>query len=429
MNRYLHTYQEVVGQLGHWIFLLMIFSLPYSPAITRPLWVAWLIAWLLEGRWLQRENYRIERAPLAILAGSAVFLGWEMISAAWSIEPQHTWDIVGRHVNLLCIPIITMVGLNRRYQLRTTLLTLLLTSVTSIGVYAMIHYWIYNPAQAFDQHYAGDLTAIDWRHMSRLTLSIKHRLYYALPLGISLCTLPWLEKEMEERIGRWQAIVLAILSAGVLVTGIWMSGSRQVILILLLLGALYLIGRIPRRGRIPAAVVILAAAIAAGYVYLGHTRTEDRNGEDLLAYHPEQEIPSAEPRLAIWHTVWAGREDYPPLGLGAGCDVDYLAPKYEEHGWTRFIYCRYNAHNQYMSEWMELGIAGAIYFAIFWLSIPGWFQRERGWAMALWSMIALSCLTENVLARIEGIILVAIVWLMMLQMSDENEYTSSVRPD
>ena len=94
----------------------------------------------------------------------------------------------------------------------------------------------------------------------------------------------------------------------------------------------------------------------------------------------------------------------------SGGNSDYLVPIYAEHDWDKFTERQYNAHNQYIGELIDLGIFAATFFLLIWLLYPLWYKgRVRQFASLVVLTLALNMLTENMLDRIEGVIITCVI--------------------
>ena len=114
--------------------------------------------------------------------------------------------------------------------------------------------------------------------------------------------------------------------------------------------------------------------------------------------------------INIWYSALQTPEDYFWHGVGAGGNSDYLVPIYAEHDWDKFTERQYNAHNQYIGELIDLGIFAATFFLLIWLLYPLWYKgRVRQFASLVVLTLALNMLTENMLDRIEGVIITCVI--------------------
>ena len=80
MNDFLTKYQTATGRLSYCLFLVTVALLPFPQIFLRYACTAWLISWLLEGRFLMKPNKEDWRKMMPFL----MFGGW------------YIWKIMGR---------------------------------------------------------------------------------------------------------------------------------------------------------------------------------------------------------------------------------------------------------------------------------------------------------------------------------------------
>ena len=105
-------------------------------------------------------------------------------------------------------------------------------------------------------------------------------------------------------------------------------------------------------------------------------------------------------------------------GVGAGGNSEYLTSVYSVMNWDAFTERQYNAHNQYIGTLINLGIFGAIFFLLIWLLFPLWYKgRVRQFATLVALTIGLNMLTENMLDRIDGVIITCVTLITIALLS------------
>lgn len=347
--------------------------------------------------------------------GLALWLVWEMVSSCWALVPAHTWEKVGVHVNLLLVALPVLWGVNEHYRMTTVLRTLLLSGISSVIVYMMMQFWILNAEYAIDKWYFQTPMFTDWLKNGTLLMTIKHRLHFCSLLTMSVLSAFYLIPTWRKQYGMVLTGVFAVLSVLFLCFGIYSTGSRAVLLNLVALGAVTLALLCTGWKRYVAVLALPVVGLAAAWSMLHfHPRFEGQSMEEIFAIHEDEEMPSFEPRLAIWHEAFEQPSDYVLYGVGAGCVGDYLTPKYEAHGWTKYIEHRYHAHNQFLTECIELGIVPAIMFLLIWLIYPCTQpSKVRHLSLYLTIVLVMTMLTENVFNGVEGTINTCVALMMV----------------
>ncbi len=414
-------YKLIIEHLNYLLFMLLVIVLPYPAYFARTAYTVWLISWLLELRWLHRPNlnrYGKDKRVWMPLIGIAIGYLWQILSVSWSIAPDVSWSTIGRLASIVVILPVLLYGVNERYQPRQILQTLVITCVSSVFVYLFVHYWVSNAYAAIDK-FVSPGSSIQWGSLNDLTLDIKHRLYYSTWLSVALVGLIEVYPYWCRQHGKLNAITYTALSALVLVAGIYWTGSRQSIINIVVLGLAAAIMHMPAKHKI-AAVTGLCTCIILGAVCVSqlHPRFKEHNLQQWFAYDESATEPATEPRIAIWKVTLENQSEYWATGTGVGTTCTYLTNKYAEKGWTDYVRHRYSTHNQILSEYVELGIAGAVFFLLLWLSTPLWFRgKAREWAIYLTLLMVLTMMTESILDRTEGIHLYTLSLLLIYQMA------------
>lgn len=411
----MNIFQKRIEQANYLLFLVLLFIIPYSFHVTLWVGVLWGITWLLEGRWLHLPQLgKKEWRGLTLFIGLAIWMLWEAISTGWSIDPTGGWQQIGRHAGMLLMVLPAVFGLNKNYRPEQILHTLVISCVASVGVYVFMHYWLCNTAAVFDKGVDANAN-IDWWHMSDLLFNIKHRLHYASYITIGIVGTAMLSSTWKLRYGKVLGYVLTIGIITWLLLAIYWTGSRTVPINIFAIAAVAVI--VHFRGKKRVIAVASAAALSilffAGFLTF-HPRFENQSLTDMLTTDEDATYPECEPRLLIWQSCFESPSDYSLYGLGAGSSDEYLLEKFAAHGWPYFVARKYCPHNQYINEWMELGLLGGILFTLLWLVYP-WTQKKRARHAALYFTVALclTMLTENSLNGVEGTFNVSISLLLI----------------
>lgn len=118
-------------------------------------------------------------------------------------------------------------------------------------------------------------------------------------------------------------------------------------------------------------------------------------------------------RLVFAKTALEGvSKDIPTLvfGVGAGDAQDFLNALYDERGLIKAGYRDYNTHNQFIDTVVETGLIGvAILVFLFVLNFRSAIVSGDKVFLFFMVMILVGCMTESVLERNKGVILVAFI--------------------
>lgn len=409
----MQTYQSIIKKANFYAFLALIASLPFPMPIIHVCWLVWVATWLLEFRFLHRENIRINRGIVFVSIGVVVWLIANVVSVLWANNTHEAWVTIGRYTSILAIPIVGIFGVNSLYDGWKCIKILIISCLISFGVYLFTHYWVTNAPLAMNKH-AEFYAAIDWLHMDELLLHIKHRMHYTN----LLCMVFPCMVIAYRKIGLLPAIITGLL----LIADIIMTGSRIALINLIIVGAISLCWFVLRHRKawvkglgISIAVLVVAGSSVAG-MYL-HPRNAKIDLTQIRELENNSWAPTSEPRIAIWHTALERPGDYLAHGVGVGNATDYMVSRYQDHGWACYVHCRYSPHNQFLNTCIELGIAAAILFAMFWFCLPFCFQgTARYWTLCLVGICIPSMMTDVLLGGLEGIVFLVVMmtigWLL-----------------
>ena len=165
-------------------------------------------------------------------------------------------------------------------------------------------------------------------------------------------------------------------------------------------------------------IALIVVACGTGLVILSlHPRMQEFKYDQLLSIRDIDKEDNV--RLNIWGLALEDTHDYSLYGLGAGQSTLYLQEKYAKAGLTDYVKHGYAVHNQYLAEWMEIGIPGLLFFVLAWLSIPYFTKkRARKSAMMLFTLYALNMLTDCMWGMFDGIAPWC-VWMVFIRLQSD----------
>lgn len=394
-----------MGRVNYALFLVVAALLPFPQIFLRYACVAWIIAWVLELRWLQIPNLQ---SPISNLKSKIPFLLFglwfiaHVVSGLWAPD-QGAWGTqIERYISFGALIPVGIWGVNERYDWRQIGKVLIISCLCAIVVYpALLTFLLHHRAFIDTYHWTAplwDYSSLDWWSFYAVNLPhIKHNLFLCLIIYVAALIAVELYR------GRWYLLVSIEL---LLFSFTFLTGSRQAVLagIVVIIGIV--LTELPRRLR----------RYSQGIVWVGIAI-----GITLLAFHPRMQIErlQQEPRVNIWHMALEHPQDYIAHGLGGGQSTGYMVHKYEENNAFFYAIMRYHCHNQYLEELMELGIGGLVLFLLAWASIPlcaSGRGRKTAWLFCI--MMLLSMLTESVFAVFCGVALWAVSMIFIRLQSD-----------
>lgn len=407
----MNKYREIVGRINYWLFGAVVVLLPFPQIFLRYATVLWLVSWVLEGRWLRkplslREN---KMAIPFILFG--LWYVWKIVSGFWSAD-QAAWSWqMERYLTFGLIVPVGIWGVNELYDWRQLGKALTISCIAAIPFYLIAMTILYHHREIIDQlQWVADWNygVRNWNSFFINNVSVlKHRLFLCSVemLGAVVAILVWKEKKWI-----WMTMVPVMLSS------IFLTGSRQAILTMAAMLVVGIICAIPHKYRLRYGIgIVLLGLLAGGGMLRLHPRMQEFN---LHAITEMRDVSyEHDVRFNIYGCALQQPSDYLAYGLGAGQSTAYLMEKYQEKGFDYYILKHYHAHNQYLEELMEIGIPGLLLFLLAWLSIPVCARKEhRTFALLFFTMYGMNMLTDCMFGKFDGIVLWAfgMVYLLLV---------------
>ena len=415
----LNKYLQIAKTLNYTLFIIAVCMLPFPTKLSLYTWGIWLISWVLEGRFLRKENLKWHKGliPLFLLA---IWVLCEALSYTWSIDKQGTLNLLFRHVSFWAVLPLAVWGVNEHYDWRKVAKYFVLSSVVSICVYGV---WIYVGAhwdyvQLYHQLPEHERT---WTYYGEQVSDVKHRLYYGTVLNLAVIAW-WSVRPTLFKHGKMKSTIVFFCVLVLLVSGIVLSGSRANLLALLALGAMAIIVPLKGRLRIWVSVVVLLLVLGtAVLLFTLHPRFSQIQVKHIV---DRKDYPTytIEPRINIWHIALQEPENYIWHGVGAGGNAEYLKPFYASKHLDMWYERQFDTHNQYLATLIDLGIFATIFFVFIWLCYPFFYQgRLRQLALLVGLLFALNLFTENMLDRIDGVITVCCAFLTIALLARSSE--------
>ena len=416
MNNFWDKYQSGMGQFNYALFLLIVALLPFPQIFLRYTCVAWFVTWFLEGRWLSKPNWQDWRKMLPFFMFGGWYL-WKIISGLWVDNLNaYSWQLERYMAFGLLMPI-GIWGVNKYYYWKHICIVLACSCVLAAGIYAFTLFWVNNADFMNIPLGIVRLKPLTSDFFASKISFIKHRLFLCSVEMMGIMSLLYLRKDIITRLGKIKGCIVIILAIAIMITLIIATGSRASILSGTALLSVWALYKLPVR-RVRYKIAFLLLACGTGLFALSqHPRMENFDYEKLFTIRNSD--PSHNVRLNIWSVALDHPEDYSLYGLGAGQSFHYLQNKYKEHGFNQ--YQRFNSHNQYIEEWIELGIPGLLFFVLAWLSLPYCTQkRARKSAVLLVTLYALNMLTDCMFGRFDGIALWC-VWMILIRLQSNTQ--------
>jgi O-antigen ligase len=119
-------------------------------------------------------------------------------------------------------------------------------------------------------------------------------------------------------------------------------------------------------------------------------------------------------RIATWSCALEVFKTSPIVGHGVGDHFDELIKEYENKNFILGLKEQYNTHNQYFDISIATGMIGLIILILFFtFPIYKGLKTNNALLVGMSTLLAISALTENILNRSQGIIIIAVIYLLI----------------
>lgn len=422
MDKYINT----IKHINYALFLAVFAALPFPRQFAQVIWIAWMITWALELRFLHRDNLRWDKTIIPVIM-LAAWVIWESISLLWGHHIGAGGHFKDAHVSLLILPLIALYGVNELYDWKQIAKVLICSCLASILVYTFTIYWVNNVN--YIQHNGGwPQFGFYFRLYDYMLSPIKHRLYYCTLLTLSMVLTEMLRPHMIQEYGRYRAYAYyAIAQCGLLYMIIG-TYSRASLFTLMVVAGIAILRHTPVRHRWAVALVTTIVMVGGALaVWQLHPRMRSLTIADLTNLETHMEDNEKEPRLLIWKIATEHPEQYAAYGMGVGNATPYLIDRYQQLGLTHYAYKQYATHNQYLEIAMELGVVAVLCFMAIWVAVPLCQNKDseaRRFAVYLGTVFGVNMLTDCLLSRIEGVVYICAFLLLISCLSQDRSSAS-----
>ncbi len=360
-------YRQIVGKLNWFLFLAVAFTLSFSPAVLRIVWVAWLISWFLEFRFLDKKNFSFSKYLVPSLMFLVFFL-WQCLSYFWTIDKVTASVVLERQVSFLFLPLIMMFGVNENYDLKKSIFSFIIgTAIISI-FYIHSVFILSNTSNILKSEYSNILENISFelfiKKFSCNFNHLRHHAFFSNILIIASIFLLFVYDDIKEKIGKKLTIVLTFIY---LVANsfffVYLTDSRASILtIIVLILGLSVYYACKKRNWI--IVLCSSTLVVTTFILIlsFHPRLNNIRIDRLIKIEQVEDKDDA--RLKIWSTALRHIDEYLFIGKGVGSSKLFLEQKNigDNIFSKNFAEKRFHSHNQYIETTIEMGVFALLLF-------------------------------------------------------------------
>lgn len=391
-------YTDIAGSINYYLFLAVVALLPFPQIFLRYACVLWFVAWVFEGRWLQRPKAWKENKTAIPFLLFGLWYGWKLLSGLWVADTTAWSSQIERYITFGVMIPVGLWGVNSRYNWLQAGKVLVIGCVCAAFFYPLLLTVLLHHREIIDAtHWVApwDYSSLEWLYFYQMNLShVKYRLFLGSVelFGMIIAAGLWFRER------RWLWAVMTTLLFG----SILLSGSRQALMTFVVMALIALIFLLSKRLKwYYTASIVVATILLSGA---------------LLSLHPRfhtMDIRSEE-RVLIWKAASEHPTDYFWAGYGGGQDGVHLPA------------C--HSHNQHLQELRESGIFGLVLFLLAWLSIPLCAPKEqKRLAILFTALYACNMLTECMFSQYCSVALWSVGLIFILLQPDSTRQSDTAR--
>ena len=241
-----------------------------------------------------------------------------------------------------------------------------------------------------------------------------HATYFAMDVAISLIVVVGLGLKSNNTLAKWGYGLMSLL----LLAAILQLASRAVCLaVLVVINVLVPWLLLRGRGRRIALLVFVLLSLLSVVLV---TTNKDLYTRYLVALKQDMQgvtgrVEDPEPRMVRWGCAWELIRESPWIGYGTGAEVGRLKGKYLTHHLVLSYTHELNAHNQYLSYWLNTGVAGVLlYLGVLVVGAMIAFRRRDILLSSFIVMIVFVSFSENILDTNKGIFFFSFFFILFL---------------
>lgn len=389
-----------------WLFTALVVSL-YLPYFFSSTMILLFVLYALIRTPYRKPRKRFSKRYRLPILFSAYFLV-AMLSIAYSDNKAEGWEALGNLSSFLVLPwaIVSFSIAEQQQMLRKASQWFIITSLM-VGLYFYAAFTFLNTGVIFLQMFFSESTmsALEIKFQSVYTLSAgyMHPGYLSLYMGVAL--MMSLSKAIAAN--RTRIRVLYFLATMSFFGLMLLIQSRMTLISLVLVSFLYIIS-LPRIRKFSIPLVGGFILLSWLVISLAPEEITGRYAEfDSLEYDKgDQDFNGITVRMALWDEVFQLIKESPVLGLGIGDFREEIISQFHESGFNEAILNKLDPHNQYITTWASMGIAGLLLLlAILYNLIVPAYRKGQRLAFALGLFVALACISESILIRHWGIVM------------------------
>lgn len=402
------------------IFCLFLFSLPFGWSFSIILLLLFLVSRVIL---LLKERGSYDKKGLLWGIPLLTYFIFGLVSVLYSENSSHGMSIISSQLSLLLIPLLVGVKPFSPNTLNKALNWFVLGNVVT-GLIAFLRALVRSfnfdgekltfylsmlnkPHGLLDSDVAGFLF---WGESFSTFI---HPAYWGMMILFAFSYMFYRYFKGDWENNRWVAVVVMAF----LLLLIICNGTNGITLAFAVLSVPCIIIWWHRRGVLKDKIMIFPIVLVALAITLSNPQTRS-----LVRQVKADQENSLTKRVELFKCMQPALSSVPVMGHGIGDVRELLQDSYIDSGCVQFAERRYNAHNQFLETYLGGGIVGLLTLISVFIVVFVTAFRARNYLILAWGLIILSVmLTENVLFRYNGIVFIAVSYMLIRQFSSPHE--------
>lgn len=332
----------------------------------------------------------------------------------WAADTHIGGAVLERHLSILAILPVAYWGVNTSFNREQIRAAFVGACVAVVPLYFFTLFWAFNHSCIDSANQALPVRWMPIAYFANGISVIKHRLFLSSIEILGIIIACYRRKWLCACYGNTAGWLIVCVEVGLMAALILATGSRASLFTGVALIGVSLIDHAPKKYKphISLSALLLVIIMSLAIIEL-HPRMQTFSWEQLRI---EEMDSQRNARLNIWAMALDTPDDFLAHGIGVGQSPAYLQEKYRHFGYESYEHIAQHAHNQYLTELIELGVPGLLLFLLAWGSLmlvtKGHGRQTTAYLVTLFGM---NMLTDNMFGRYDGVA-VWCFWLLMIML-------------
>lgn len=331
--------------------------------------------------WKNFKTTKLTFAEKAVLAATATYLLWELVTMFWTYNTDRGMTVITRHLPLFAMPCLLVIakigGIIKRpgVMMQVFCLGVLVSMVICLILSYYDCHYISHGDKVFDVRLPDyrdrslfEVLSCGYSFFSYYHLSHFDNPHY-LATFINVVLMVIYINLYQCGFKFWRVVILAVLTLFCVGFLYLLCNRANYIAFAVIVCVIAGYEFFAKKHRVSGAVIVIGIALFASLMFgsgRGQDMLEKMQRALIEGQTPNENLTEEEnlehinSRTVIWKSATRLIAKHPILGSGVGDTMDALVGQYFIDGYLDTGYQGFNSHNQYFDTWIGLGIVGVL---------------------------------------------------------------------